>query len=83
MFIVISCGDPDVIFNGTRTGQDFTYGSTVNYECNSGFKLIGVRSRTCQDSGNWSGEPPTCNGKHQARSQPSLRGGQQRVCEGP
>ena len=63
-FVEISCGDPGAISNGTRTGEDFSFGRTVNYECDSGFKLIGSRNRTCQDSGQWSGEPPTCNGRH-------------------
>ena len=60
--LVISCSDPGVISNSTRTGQDFTIGGTVNYECDTGFNHTGSRNRTCLGSGEWSGKSPTCNG---------------------
>ena len=34
----------------------------MNYECDTGFSLTGIRNRTCLGSGTWSGESPTCNG---------------------
>ena len=48
----------DVIWNGT------TSGSTATYTCDSGYQLSGDQTRTCQNTGVWSGEEPTCIGSH-------------------
>ena len=56
----INCGDPGVPSNGRRTGDNFGVRSTVTYQCNRGFVLVGSSSRTCQESGQWSGSLPTC-----------------------
>ena len=37
-----------------------TFGSTATYSCNTGFILVGERTRTCQASGEWSGRAATC-----------------------
>ena len=37
-----------------------TLGQTATYSCNSGYNLVGDRTRTCQAIGNWSGSAPTC-----------------------
>ena len=31
--------------------------------CNAGYDLIGTNTRTCLESGDWSGSPPTCSGQ--------------------
>ena len=38
-------------------------GSRADYKCDSGFKLEGVAWRKCQESGEWSGQAPTCESK--------------------
>ena len=63
LFVVISCGDPGIPANGTRTGSTFTFDSTVNYTCDNGFQLIGDIRRNCLSSGNWSDDLPTCQSK--------------------
>lgn len=37
-----------------------TVGSIAMYSCNTGYMLSGDRTRTCQDTGMWSGTQPTC-----------------------
>ena len=36
---------------------------TATYNCNSGFFLVGVETRTCEADGLWTGVPPQCIGK--------------------
>ena len=60
---VIDCGDPGTPSNGRRTTSVFTFGGTVRYRCNQGYKLSGSSSRTCQVSGRWSGDQAVCKGK--------------------
>ena len=57
---VISCGDPGRPNNGRRTGTTFTYGSSMLYECDSGYVLVGLSSALCLANGRWSSEPPQC-----------------------
>ena len=37
-----------------------TFGQTATYNCNTGYNLVGGSSRTCQATGEWSGNAPTC-----------------------
>ena len=39
-----------------------TFGQTANYSCNTGYNLVGGGNRTCQATGLWSGNSPTCQG---------------------
>ena len=39
-----------------------TLGQTATYSCNTGYNLVGDSTRTCQDTGEWSGSAPTCQG---------------------
>jgi len=37
-----------------------TSGAEVDYECDTGFRLVGNASNLCNQSGQWEPEPPTC-----------------------
>ena len=37
-----------------------TFGQTVTYSCNTGYNLVGDRTRTCQATRVWSGSAATC-----------------------
>eukprot|EP00058_Branchiostoma_floridae_P008085 XP_002593573.1 hypothetical protein BRAFLDRAFT_125152 [Branchiostoma floridae] len=54
------CGDPGIPTNGNRQGNSFTYGSTVIYSCNEGFRLVGSSYLTCQANRQWNGRVPVC-----------------------
>nr|XP_009862367.1 complement receptor type 1-like isoform X2 [Ciona intestinalis] len=82
----IRCSSPPRLTNGYRT-PSWSYfwrvNSTVTYECNSGFKLIGENSSSCQEcedtsgcigGGQWDNVVPTCIRKV-ACDPPSVRNG--------
>ena len=46
--------------DGVVTWNGLTSGSTANYTCSSGYQLTGDQTRTCQNTGIWSGQAPTC-----------------------
>ena len=41
-------------------------GCLAVYECNDGHRIIGNRTRICQQNGTWSGNRPICQGKRYA-----------------
>lgn len=45
---------------GTVDAPLLTYGATATYACNTGNKMIGTATRSCQPDGSWSGTAPTC-----------------------
>lgn len=54
------CGDPGTPTNGDKIETGSMEGDTVYYTCDSGFKLSGDVTRTCQSNGQWSGTLPKC-----------------------
>ncbi|XP_005082661.1 CUB and sushi domain-containing protein 1 [Mesocricetus auratus] len=42
-----ACFDPGNIMNGTKIGTDFKLGSTVTYQCDSGYKIVDPSSIEC------------------------------------
>ena len=59
-----SCSPLPEIGNGTvvYSDEDYAWGSTASYVCNSGFRLNSSMSRTCTQDGTtfWTGVEPTC-----------------------
>ncbi len=61
-----SCGRLDNPDNGLVTVSGVSPGSSAHYRCNTGFELVGVASRICLQSGQWSGSAPSCQGKFES-----------------
>ena len=59
---LVDCGDPESIAFASVTVESTLYGSVVEYRCIDGYSLTGVEDgfRTCEASGQWSGELPEC-----------------------
>jgi hypothetical protein len=59
----IRCGVPPPLENGFYSAEDFYAGSTVTYQCNSGYYLLGDSRMFCTDNGSWNGISPSCLGE--------------------
>uniref|UniRef100_H2Y5C1 Sushi domain-containing protein n=1 Tax=Ciona savignyi TaxID=51511 RepID=H2Y5C1_CIOSA len=65
----ITCNRPDEIAFGSLTtaGDNFEIGETVTYVCNDGYEIVGqdvltcTSQITCEDTGLWSDDEPTCD----------------------
>ena len=60
---VVDCGSLDDPDNGQVNFSNTTFESTANYTCDLGYNLNGNSTRTCEASGEWSGDPPSCERK--------------------
>lgn len=62
--LVIECGRAQTILKGEVTYVNSTsyLNSQIMYSCSTGYKLIGTKTRTCNDDGRWSGTTPKCEG---------------------
>ena len=49
--------------NGKISSYSNTYGSRINFSCNTGYNLTGSESSTCQANGTWSNTAVVCSGK--------------------
>ena len=56
----VNCERLDAPDNGQIRLTGTSLGSRAMYICNKGFLIEGDAFRTCQGSGEWSGEDPTC-----------------------
>ena len=54
------CSELSSPVNGEVTWTGLTTGSTATYTCDSDYQLIGNQTRTCQNTGVWSGRNSTC-----------------------
>ena len=57
---VVNCGTLNNPTNGQVTTTGTTFGQNATYSCNTGYNLMGSSTRTCQSTGVWSGDVPTC-----------------------
>ncbi|NXN98955.1 CR2 protein, partial [Rhinopomastus cyanomelas] len=61
----VTCPRPPNIPNGLHSGlarDSFPQGATVSYSCKQGYQLLGNRTITCSESGEWSRAWPRCEG---------------------
>ncbi|XP_028973250.2 sushi, von Willebrand factor type A, EGF and pentraxin domain-containing protein 1 isoform X3 [Esox lucius] len=56
----VTCGPPRPLEHGLFQGSDFQAGSSVVYQCNPGFYLLGDAKVLCSNGGRWGGNPPAC-----------------------
>ena len=63
-FAAVDCGTLAAPQNGEINLTATTFMSTATYNCNSGYILSGNETRTCQASGTWSDNAPTCDRKY-------------------
>ncbi|XP_023349201.1 uncharacterized protein LOC111717966 isoform X3 [Eurytemora carolleeae] len=60
----LSCDHPTSAKDGfievSNFRGNYVYGSRAKYHCNPGYILWGNSTRVCDESGEWTGHPPTC-----------------------
>ncbi|XP_078348007.1 uncharacterized protein LOC144633094 [Oculina patagonica] len=64
-----TCKDPRPLENGRIIGDDYSYDSSINFVCDSGYDLRGLASLTCQ-KGAWNGAIPECKKRCQDPGHP-------------
>uniref|UniRef100_A0A3Q1B2W6 Sushi domain-containing protein n=1 Tax=Amphiprion ocellaris TaxID=80972 RepID=A0A3Q1B2W6_AMPOC len=65
------CPHPDETPNGSfqiTEGEDFVFGTAIQYVCNQGYQMVGKDTLNCSLDG-WTGKAPTCNRKSQYQKQ--------------
>ncbi len=61
--LAVDCGPLNNTANGqVSTSSGTTFMMTATYTCNPGLSLNGEATRTCEETGAWSGSAPTCDG---------------------
>eukprot|EP00731_Ephydatia_muelleri_P038089 Em0651g1a len=56
----VDCGNLPAPSGGSVMVTSTNVGGTAMYQCNNGFRMSGMTSRTCQPDGQWSGAEPQC-----------------------
>ena len=63
LLVAVDCGALDDPTNGqVDTSDGTTLNDTATYSCVPGYALFGDSTQFCDDDGQWSGSPPTCEG---------------------
>ena len=62
--VIVKCDDLTAPANGEVDQPGNSVGTMASYSCKDGFELIGDKTRTCQENGEWSGMAPTCKCEH-------------------
>ncbi|XP_019855455.1 PREDICTED: uncharacterized protein LOC109584228 isoform X2 [Amphimedon queenslandica] len=57
----IYCPGLSLQYGSINISGPYSYGTGIEYTCQTGFHLVGVSSQTCLSSGDWSDELPYCN----------------------
>ncbi|XP_048255629.1 sushi, von Willebrand factor type A, EGF and pentraxin domain-containing protein 1-like [Haliotis rufescens] len=57
---LVSCPSIDYIENGLVVGTEYTYESTLRFQCSRGYEVVGDDLLVCQEHGSWSSNTPTC-----------------------
>ena len=57
---LVNCGNPGSPSNGQAISNIFTFGSSVEFQCNTGHELIGNISTFCNENGEWNASLPNC-----------------------
>ena len=60
------CNDPGQLDNGKIVGSDYSYNSSIKFECDSGYNLRGLAALTCK-RGLWEGPFPECKSKYKQK----------------
>ncbi|XP_065826031.1 P-selectin-like [Oscarella lobularis] len=58
------CDQLDVLLNGRNSTSEKIFGTRVEFNCDVGFKLNGLREIVCFPNGSWSGIVPWCKAIH-------------------
>ena len=62
--VIVTCDELTAPANGDVNQPGNSVGTVARYTCKDGFELIGNKTRTCQEDGEWSGTDPTCKCEH-------------------
>ena len=60
LIFITECLKLTAPYNGYVTQSGSAVGAVAHYSCKIGFRLIGSKSRSCTDTGNWTGTKPIC-----------------------
>ena len=61
---MVDCGFPPSPSNGSFTGKETTFQSSLTFQCDEGFDLEGTETRMCTSDKNWSGKDVICVRKY-------------------
>lgn len=56
----IQCHQPYIPNFAKIIGSDFSFGSSVEYQCESGYRIVGISVSTCQADGSWTATSLSC-----------------------
>ncbi len=67
IFFHLGCSEPASIPGGIYRVSDYEVGSSVEYECNYGYEMIGASRAFCMVPSEWYPLPPICKCKLKIR----------------